>query len=61
MSYPKPCKRYAEQLDQLLGQGMLITDLARRLDYLERIGYYRLKAYWFTLRERGEPFLVAAG
>lgn len=31
---------------------MTITDRARALDYLERIGYYRLSGYWFAFRER---------
>ena len=37
MSYPKPWKSYAEQLDQLIRRGMVVTDRARALDYLERI------------------------
>ena len=42
MIYPKPWSSYADQLDQLIERGMAVTDRARALDYLERIGYYRL-------------------
>lgn len=58
MSYPKPWKSYADQLDQLIGQGMFVTDRARALDYLERIGFYRLSSYWFAFRERSEPLCL---
>ena len=53
-TYPKPWKSYQEQLDQLIERGMIVTDNARALDYLERIGYYRLSGYWFAFRERTE-------
>lgn len=55
VSYPKPWKSYSDQLDQLIGRGMVVTDRARALDCLERIGYYRLSGYWFAFRERSEP------
>ncbi len=58
MSYPKPWKSYAEQLDQLIRRGMVVTDRARALDYLERIGYYRLSGYWFAFRERSAPLCL---
>lgn len=53
-TYPKPWKSYQEQLDQLIARGMSVTDNAKALDYLERIGYYRLSGYWFAFRERTE-------
>lgn len=37
---------------------MIVTDRARALDYLERIGYYRLSGYWFAFRQRSEPVCV---
>lgn len=58
MSYPKPWKSYADQLDQLMARGMLVTDRALALDYLERIGYYRLSGYWFACRERSGPLCL---
>lgn len=51
MAYTKPWKSYEEQLDTLTERGMSVTDRAAALDYLERIGYYRLSGYWFPLRE----------
>jgi len=58
MSYPKPWRSYAEQLDQLVKRGLQVTDRARALDHLERIGYYRLSGYWFAFRERSGPVVV---
>lgn len=58
-TYPKPWKSYQEQLDQLIELGMIVTDNARTLDYLERIGYYRLSGYWFAFRERTELRVAA--
>lgn len=58
MSYPKHWKSYADQLEQLIARGMAVTDRARALDYLERIGYYRLSGYWFAFRERSGPLCL---
>ena len=52
MRYPKPWKSYSEQLALLQSRGMTVNDTDRALDYLERIGYYRLSGYWFAFRER---------
>ena len=51
MSYQKPWLTYEEQLEKLKQRGMIITDEAAAVNYLERIGYYRLSAYWFPFRE----------
>ena len=58
MAYSKPWQSYAEQLDLLIDRGMLVTDRERALDYLERIGYYRLSGYWFAFRERSQPLCL---
>lgn len=58
MSYRKPWKSYADQLELLIDRGMVVTDRDRALDYLERIGYYRLSGYWFAFRERSEPLCL---
>lgn len=58
MSYPKRWKSYAEQLDQLIEHGMQISDRSLALDYLERIGYYRLSGYWFAFRERSGQLIL---
>lgn len=52
MAYDKPWKSYEDQLDQLIQRGLIVTDRAKALHYLERIGYYRLSGYWFPFRER---------
>ena len=53
-AYSKPWVSYQEQLDLLVNRGMKATDPEKALDYLERIGYYRLSGYWFAFRERTE-------
>lgn len=53
-SYGKPWLSAQDQLQQLLGRGMAVTDPPKAIDYLERIGYYRLSGYWFAFRERSE-------
>lgn len=50
--YAKPWLSTEEQLNQLLQRGMAVTDRAKALDCLERIGYYRLSGYWYDLRVR---------
>lgn len=52
MAYDKPWKSYEEQLDQLMQRGLIVTDRSTALNYLERIGYYRLSGYWIPFRER---------
>lgn len=52
MSYAKPWRSYQDQLTQLSSRGLQVTDQALALDYLERIGYYRLSGYWYPFRER---------
>lgn len=55
MSYTKPWKSVEAQLDALIDRGMIVTDRSRALEYLERIGYYRLSGYWYPFRERSAP------
>lgn len=52
--YNKPWLSIEDQLAKLTERGMVITNHAKALDYLERIGYYRLSGYWFAFRERSE-------
>ncbi len=54
MTYAKPWKSYAEQVDTLIARGLRVEDRVKALDYLERIGYYRLSGYWFAFRERNQ-------
>lgn len=52
MEYCKPWMSYEDQLDLLIARGLAVTDRPKALDYLQRIGYYRLSGYWFPFRER---------
>jgi len=52
MSYSRPWLSYEQQLQQLKDRSMQVTDDAAALSYLERIGYYRLSAYWYPFRHK---------
>ncbi|MFN3882774.1 MAG: Abi family protein [Nitrincola lacisaponensis] len=52
--YNKPWLSYAEQLNILKSRGLIVTDDSKALEYLQRIGYYRLSGYWFPFRQRSE-------
>lgn len=51
MTTLKPWKSTAEQLELLKSRGLLVDDEQAALDYLARIGYYRLSGYWYPLRK----------
>ncbi|MND38171.1 Abi-like protein [compost metagenome] len=46
----KPWRSFADQLQQLQDRGLQVDNPAAALDYLERLGYYRLSGYWYPLR-----------
>lgn len=50
MAYNRPWLSFQQQLEQLKQRGMVVTNDAAALDYLQRIGYYRLSAYWYPFR-----------
>lgn len=50
MVYNRPWKSFQDQLNLLKSRGMGVTDEAAAMRYLERIGYYRLSAYWYPFR-----------
>jgi len=52
MAYSKPWQSYEEQLDLLISRGLAVTERSKALEYLQRIGYYRLSGYWYPFRER---------
>lgn len=54
--YQKPWLSYQEQLQQLKNRGLAVTDEPKALEYLERIGYFRLSGYWYPFRERSGLF-----
>ncbi len=58
MAYTKPWQSYEDQLDLLSSRGLAVTDRAKALECLQRIGYYRLSGYWFPFRERSGPLTL---
>ena len=50
MTYARPWMSFQDQLEQLKSRGMDAGDEAAAVRYLERIGYYRLSAYWYPFR-----------
>ncbi|EGG99216.1 Abortive infection bacteriophage resistance protein [gamma proteobacterium IMCC2047] len=50
MAYNRPWKSFEDQLKLLKSRGMTVTDEDAANSYLERIGYYRLSAYWYPFR-----------
>jgi len=58
MRYNKPWLSHHDQLELLKSRGLVVTDDAKALEYLRRIGYYRLSGYWFAFRQRSEPCCV---
>lgn len=53
--YSKPYLPVPDQIAKLKARGMVIEDEAKASEYLSRLGYYRLSAYWYPFR------LTAAG
>jgi abortive infection bacteriophage resistance protein len=51
-TYNKPHLGFQQQLDQLKQRGLQVADDPRALDWLRRLGYYRLSAYWYPFRQR---------
>ena len=51
MPYTRPWLSFEDQLKQLEDRGLLVTDRASAISYLDRVGYYRLSGYWYPFRE----------
>lgn len=47
----KPWVPFEEQLQRLQARGLQVTRRDKALDYLERVGYYRLSGYWYPMRQ----------
>lgn len=47
----KPWRSLEQQLDQLTANGLEVSEREKALDYLARLGYYRLSGYWYGLRK----------
>ena len=46
----KPWLSYAAQLAQLRARGLQVQDDSAALNYVARLGYYRLSGYWYPMR-----------
>ena len=51
MPYDRPWLSFEDQLQQLEERGLVVTDRASAVSYLDRVGYYRLSGYWYPFRE----------
>lgn len=51
MPYKKPYLTIPQQRELLIFRGMAVPDPAKADEYLQRIGYYRLSAYWYPFRK----------
>jgi abortive infection bacteriophage resistance protein len=49
-AYARPWKSFADQLELLKARGLHVHDEERALAWLQRVGYYRLSAYWYPFR-----------
>lgn len=49
--YTKPYLTVPQQIALLEARGMVIADHAKATEYLSRLGYYRLSAYWYPFRD----------
>jgi abortive infection bacteriophage resistance protein len=60
----RPLKRWlsiTDQLELLQARGLHVDDRVAAMDYLERLGYYRLSGYWYPLRRIDEAASQAQG
>lgn len=51
MKPPKQWLSLADQLQLLCDRGLQVGDRDAALNYLKRLGYYRLSGYWYPMRE----------
>ena len=49
-TYKKPYLTFKQQLDLLKSRGLEVTNDSVALEYLRRLGYYRLSGYWYPCR-----------
>lgn len=50
-TYNKPYRTFEQQLNLLKSRGLEVTNDAMALEYLQRLGYYRLSGYWYPFRK----------
>lgn len=51
MTQNKEWSSFQQQLDILKLRGLIVDNEPAALDYLDRIGYYRLSGYWYSFRQ----------
>lgn len=51
MPYEKPWKSFEQQIEILKSRNMAFDDESKALLFLEKVGYYRLSAYWYPFRK----------
>lgn len=54
-TFSKRYLTFEEQLGLLKSRGLQVTNDEIALDYLRRIGYYHLSAYWYSYRQLPSP------
>jgi abortive infection bacteriophage resistance protein len=58
MNYGKPPLQYEEQYSLLERRGLTVANRARALEWLRRIGYYRLSGYFLPFKVAGADLFV---
>lgn len=59
--YQKPFLSYVEQLALLKERGLIIEDENKAIHLLEKISYYRLSGYWYSLLDNFEEHIFKEG
>lgn len=52
MKYEKKWLSFYDQLKLLIERGMAVERSSKAIDFLARVGYYRLSGYWHAFKER---------
>ncbi len=56
MKYTKPPLSYEQQVDLLIGRGLIVKDKQHAIQILSQVGYYRLSAYRFPFQQEADKF-----
>jgi len=51
MKYTKPPLNFQQQAQRLLDRGLIAPDVKTLSEYLSRVNYYRLSAYWYPFKQ----------
>ena len=50
MKYTKPALPFVDQAQRLIDRGLIVESKDHLVQYLSRVNYYRLSAYWYTFK-----------